>query len=285
MRDALYSIPPANLPDTPVTRRDMAAFKQSARSLDHGVGAVLGALDEQGLADDTLVILTTDHGLPFPGAKATLSDRGHRRAADHARARRLPRRPGDGRAGLADRPLPDALRAGRDRAARRTCRAARCCPLVRARDAATSTTRSSPSSPTTPPTTRSAPIRTRRHKYVRRFGERDLPVLPNIDDSPSKDLLLDAGLGRAAAAARGALRPRVRPERGAQPRRRTRPRGRPRRRCASGSTTWMRGDGRPAARRPGAAAARRARSTTPPASRAAEAPRRRPRAARPVAAQ
>ena len=53
-----------------------AAFKQSARVLDHGVGAVLGALDEQGLADETLVVFTTDHGLPFPGAKATLSDRG-----------------------------------------------------------------------------------------------------------------------------------------------------------------------------------------------------------------
>ena len=76
VRDALYSVPPPNLPDTPVTRRDMAAFKQSARALDHGVGAVLSALDEMDLADDTLVILTTDHGLPFPGGKATLTDRG-----------------------------------------------------------------------------------------------------------------------------------------------------------------------------------------------------------------
>src|SRR3712207_5287209 len=76
VRDALYSLPPANLPDTPETRRDMAAFKASARSLDHGVGAVLNALDEHDLADDTLVIFTTDHGLAFPGAKATLTDRG-----------------------------------------------------------------------------------------------------------------------------------------------------------------------------------------------------------------
>src|SRR5215213_7917944 len=76
VRDALYSVPPPNLPDSPVTRRDMASFKQSARALDHGVGAVLSALDEMELADDTIVIFTTDHGIPFPGSKATLSDRG-----------------------------------------------------------------------------------------------------------------------------------------------------------------------------------------------------------------
>src|SRR5258707_2314340 len=76
VRDALYSLPPANLPDTPETRRDMAAYKASARSLDQGVGEVLEALDEQGLADNTLIIFTTDHGLAFPGAKATLFDPG-----------------------------------------------------------------------------------------------------------------------------------------------------------------------------------------------------------------
>ncbi len=63
MRDSLYSLPPANLPDTVETRRDMASYKASARSLDHGVGAVMNALDEHELADNTIVILTTDHGL------------------------------------------------------------------------------------------------------------------------------------------------------------------------------------------------------------------------------
>ena len=76
VRDALYGAPPTQLPDTADTRADMAAFKASARSLDQGVGAVLHGLDEAGLADDTLVVLTTDHGLPFPGAKGTLTDRG-----------------------------------------------------------------------------------------------------------------------------------------------------------------------------------------------------------------
>lgn len=37
-------------------------------------------------------------------------------------------------------------------------------------------------------------VRTRRWKYIRRFGERSRPTLPNIDDSPSKDYLLAHGL-------------------------------------------------------------------------------------------
>ena len=71
-----YTRPPANLPDLPETRRDMASFIASARSLDRGVGAVLDALERYDLARSTLVICTTDHGAAFPGAKATMSDRG-----------------------------------------------------------------------------------------------------------------------------------------------------------------------------------------------------------------
>ncbi|MDQ1399363.1 MAG: N-sulfoglucosamine sulfohydrolase [Acidimicrobiaceae bacterium] len=76
VRDALYSRPPENIVDTAMTRRDMASFKASARSLDQGVGAVLNALEENDLVGNTLVILTTDHGLAFPDAKATMYDRG-----------------------------------------------------------------------------------------------------------------------------------------------------------------------------------------------------------------
>jgi arylsulfatase A-like enzyme len=36
-------------------------------------------------------------------------------------------------------------------------------------------------------------VRTDRWKYIRRFGDRTLPVLPNTDDSPSKDLWLRHG--------------------------------------------------------------------------------------------
>ena len=72
-------------------------------------------------------------------------------------------------------------------------------------------------------------IRTKRWKYIRRFGDRELPVLANIDDGPTKDLFIAERLGRPAAAARGAVRPAVRPLRGAQPGRRAGARRRARR--------------------------------------------------------
>ena len=45
-------------------------------------------------------------------------------------------------------------------------------------------------------------IRTERYKYIRRFGERRTPVLPNIDDSPTKDLLLATAGPSASCRAR-----------------------------------------------------------------------------------
>jgi N-sulfoglucosamine sulfohydrolase len=192
VRDALYSMPPPNLPDSPVTRRDMASFKQSARALDHGVGAVLGVLDEQGMADDTIVILTTDHGIPFPGGKASLSDRG-------IGVMLIVRGPGGFHGGhvndalvsqidifpticeLAGIPIPEHVQ-GRSLV-----------PAVRgdARDVNEAVYAEMTYHAAYDP---QRAIRTRRHKYVRRWGDRDLPVLPNIDDSPSKDILLHHGL-------------------------------------------------------------------------------------------
>src|SRR5690349_6210265 len=76
VRDRVYSLPPPFLPDTGEIRQDVAAYKASARALDHGIGAVLNKLNETGLDRNTLVICTTDHGLAFPTAKASLLDRG-----------------------------------------------------------------------------------------------------------------------------------------------------------------------------------------------------------------
>lgn len=74
--DERYVRPPAPLPDTPRNRRDMACYVTSARRYDEGVGHILKTLDECGLAQNTLVICTTDHGIAFPHMKCNLSDHG-----------------------------------------------------------------------------------------------------------------------------------------------------------------------------------------------------------------
>jgi N-sulfoglucosamine sulfohydrolase len=74
--DPRYCLPPALFPDTPVTRQDFASFKASARRFDEAVGAVMAALEELGLAQDTIVLCTTDHGPAFPGMKCNLNGHG-----------------------------------------------------------------------------------------------------------------------------------------------------------------------------------------------------------------
>ncbi len=68
--------PPAPLPDTPETRRDFTSFAEGARRLDERIGHVLAALERSGAAENTLVIITTDHGAAFPGMKCNLTDHG-----------------------------------------------------------------------------------------------------------------------------------------------------------------------------------------------------------------
>jgi arylsulfatase A-like enzyme len=171
----------------------MAAYKASARSLDQGVGAVLNALDEAELAENTLVILTTDHGLAFPGAKATLTDRG-------LGVLLIMRGPGGFHGGR----VSDALVSQVDLFPT-ICELAQIerpewirgnslLPLLRKEteeinDAVfAEITFHAAYEP-------QRAVRTRRYKYIRRFENgHEGPVLANIDDSPSKDLLLAHGL-------------------------------------------------------------------------------------------
>jgi N-sulfoglucosamine sulfohydrolase len=74
--DSRYCLPPPTIPDLPETRADMASFKEGARLLDQRIGHILAALDRSGSAGNTLVIITTDHGIAWPGMKCTLSDHG-----------------------------------------------------------------------------------------------------------------------------------------------------------------------------------------------------------------
>lgn len=74
--DDRYLRPPAPLPSTRATRADLASFSSAARVADDTYGQILDALDAAGLRESTLVIITTDHGLPLPGMKGTLTEAG-----------------------------------------------------------------------------------------------------------------------------------------------------------------------------------------------------------------
>ena len=74
--DARYLRPPPCLPDTPETRTDFADYAAAAQRLDHYMGEVLEALAAAGLAENTLVVCTTDHGIAFPNMKCNLTDHG-----------------------------------------------------------------------------------------------------------------------------------------------------------------------------------------------------------------
>ncbi len=67
---------PPYYPEHPVTRADWANYLASIEVLDQKVGAVLDRLDEEGLADNTLVIFFGDHGRPHVRGKQWLYDGG-----------------------------------------------------------------------------------------------------------------------------------------------------------------------------------------------------------------
>jgi len=67
---------PPYYPETPTVRRDIARQYNNVRTMDIAVGQVLNQLKADGLADDTIVIWTTDHGDGLPRAKRELFDSG-----------------------------------------------------------------------------------------------------------------------------------------------------------------------------------------------------------------
>jgi arylsulfatase A-like enzyme len=67
---------PAYLRDTASAREELAELQGAVRALDTAVGTVLAGLRDLGLADDTIVLFTTDHGIALPRAKCSLYDPG-----------------------------------------------------------------------------------------------------------------------------------------------------------------------------------------------------------------
>jgi arylsulfatase A-like enzyme len=159
------------------------------------MGVVLEALDRSGRTGDTLVVCTTDHGIAFPLMKCSLTDHGIGvmlilRGPDGGFLRG---RVGDALVShidlvpticeLAGIPVPEWVR-GRSLV-----------PLIANPDAPVSeavfaeVTYHASAEPM-------RAIRTTRYKYIRRFEVRPGPVLPNCDDSPSKNEMLRLGWDR-----------------------------------------------------------------------------------------
>ncbi len=69
---------PAALPDRPEVRGDVADYYWEVQRFDRDVGLLLAILEESQELDRTLIVITGDHGMPFPRAKGNLYDSGTR---------------------------------------------------------------------------------------------------------------------------------------------------------------------------------------------------------------
>jgi len=75
--DDLQGRMPAFLPDVHDVREDVADYLGECLALDAGLGVILDRLAEIGELDNTLVVVSGDHGIPgFPRAKCNLYDIG-----------------------------------------------------------------------------------------------------------------------------------------------------------------------------------------------------------------
>ncbi len=189
--DPRFVRPPEKLPDTPDTRRDFADFAAAAAVLDRKMGVVLDALAAAGLAENTLVICTTDHGIPFPGAKCCLTDHG-------TGVMLFLRGPGGFTGGRVIDPMVSHLDLFPticelcDIAPPPWLEGKSLTPLIRGEvkqlheELFAEVTYHAAYEP-------KRSIRTPRCKYIRRYTQRDGVTLANMDDGLSKSVLVNAG--------------------------------------------------------------------------------------------
>ena len=67
---------PPYYPDTPVVREDWKRYYDVISAMDRWAGGLLKQLEEDGLADNTIVLFWSDHGVGLPRAKRWLYDSG-----------------------------------------------------------------------------------------------------------------------------------------------------------------------------------------------------------------
>ena len=192
--DPRYVRPPAPFPDTPDLRRDMGLFIDAARTLDRKMGRVLEAIDRYGWRENTLVVCTTDHGIAFPMMKCHLTDHGMgvmlilRGPAGYSGGKVI-----DGMVSQIDLFPTLCELAGVERSAWPDwLQGVSLDPLVRGEAAKIREEVFAEVNYHAAYEPQRA-VRTQRWKYIRRYGDRELPVMTNCDASITKTTLIENG--------------------------------------------------------------------------------------------
>ncbi|MDA0347563.1 MAG: sulfatase [Verrucomicrobia bacterium] len=77
-KDPAKVIVPKIFPDNDIVRSDILDYLVEIEHFDFMVGRAIASLEFRGLLENTIVVVTSDHGMPFPRAKASLYDWGSR---------------------------------------------------------------------------------------------------------------------------------------------------------------------------------------------------------------
>ena len=75
-KDPAKVVVPPIFPDHEIVRNDLLDYYVEIEHFDKMVAQAIIALEKSGQLDNTIVVVTSDHGMPFPRAKASLYDAG-----------------------------------------------------------------------------------------------------------------------------------------------------------------------------------------------------------------
>ncbi|MBA62837.1 MAG: hypothetical protein CMJ76_10785 [Planctomycetaceae bacterium] len=77
-KDPSEVIVPDILPDNDIVRNDILDYLVEIEHFDSMIASAIALLESKGILENTIVVATSDHGMPFPRAKASLYDDGSR---------------------------------------------------------------------------------------------------------------------------------------------------------------------------------------------------------------
>ena len=77
-KDPSKVIVPPIFPDNDIVRSDILDYYVEIENFDTMVARAIAMLEKRGQLENTIVVVTSDHGMPFPRGKATLYDDGSR---------------------------------------------------------------------------------------------------------------------------------------------------------------------------------------------------------------